>query len=81
MINVPVTFEFKGEAYSGCLSQVIGAGSTAMFYLMIDRFYYGRLRHSDFQGAWVFDTNKGSMGWEILAEYFGYIVISWNDSH
>lgn len=74
----PVTFEFEGKTYSGYLSQVMGAGSTVVFHLHINNYYYGRLRYAN---GWVFDTNPRSIGWEILAEYFGHIVISWNDSY
>jgi hypothetical protein len=55
----------------------MGAGGTAIIYLEIDNFY-GRHRYTD---GWDFDTNAGSQGWEILAEYFGYVVMAWRDSH
>ncbi len=76
--SIPLTFEFQGLSYSGYFHRVQGAGNTAVFYLNIDHYYYGRLRYTN---EWVFDTNKLSKGWEILAEYFGDIVILWNDSH
>ena len=71
MEHIPVEFEAKGKQYSGYLIRVSGAAETAMFHLMIDNYYYGRLRFSSFTNAWEFDTNAGSQGWENLLEYFG----------
>ena len=81
MERIPVNFDFNGKQYSGYLSQVTGTGETGMFHLSIDNYYYGQLRYSSFINGWVFDTNKGSEGWEKLAEYFGYVVTAWYDSH
>ena len=49
-----ISFEHKGKKYSGEFSSVAGAGSNQLWHLMIDNFYYGRLRYSD---RWVFDSN------------------------
>ena len=80
-MTIPITFEFQGKQFSGEFSDVMGAGNTAIFHLSINRFYYGRLRYSQFEGGWVFDTNAGSVGWEVLAEQFGYHLIAWYDCH
>ncbi|GEO08318.1 hypothetical protein [Segetibacter aerophilus] len=76
-MTIPITFEFNGKIYVGELSHVSGSGNSTMFHLYINRFYYGRLRYSVFADGWVFDTNAGSVGWEVLAEHFGYHVIAW----
>lgn len=79
MNGIPITFEFEGKTYSGFFQSVMGAGSSAMFHLMIDNFYFGRLRFSDFTNDWVFDGNKPGM--EKMAAEFGYWVTAWVDSH
>lgn len=76
---IDITFEFEGKKYSGSLHQVSGAGSSAMFHLMINKYYWGRLRFSDFTGDWVFEGNKPGM--ENLAGELGYYVTAWFDSH
>lgn len=74
-MNVPVTFEYKSKTYKGELQRVMGAGD--VFYLMVDNFYWGRLRYVN---EWVFDTNDKTVGMEQLAEYLGGVVIAWYDS-
>ena len=72
--RVPIEFEFGGNSYIGELSQVRGAGSTAVYHLMIDQFYRGRLRLSAFDNSWVFDGEFADM-----AEAFGVwlSVVNW----
>jgi len=41
--RVPITFQFKGKEYSGYFSKVAGAGSSSMFHLMVDGYYFGQL--------------------------------------
>ena len=53
--HIPITFEYNGEKFTGSFGKVMGAGSTSMFHLTIDRFYCGRLRYNDFLQTWVFD--------------------------
>ena len=67
MVNIPVTFNYKGKEYNGHFSQVSGAGSTAMFHLNVNGFYWGRLRYSDFTNGWGFDTTPTTEGLEKLA--------------
>jgi hypothetical protein len=55
MTTVPITFTHAGKEYSGKLSQVQGAGSTAVHHLTINNYFKGRLRVSAFDGTWVFD--------------------------
>lgn len=68
---IPVSFDFNGTHYDGHLSQVHGVG-THYYHLMIDNYYYGQLRLV--RDEWVFDTNAGSKGWEVLADYFGEVI-------
>jgi len=63
-----VSFQFKGKQYNGILSPVHGGGAH-VYHLMINKFYYGRLRYV--KNEWVFDTNDESKGWESLADLFG----------
>jgi hypothetical protein len=67
MTKIPIAFDYQGKHYSGTLEQVAGAG-TDVYHLMIDKFYYGRLRKAN--GAWVFDPANGSQMKE-LAGFFG----------
>jgi hypothetical protein len=55
MKTVPITFTHAGKEYSGDLSQVQGAGSTAVHHLTINNYFRGRLRVSAFDDRWVFD--------------------------
>jgi hypothetical protein len=68
-MDIPITFDYKGKTYSGELGQVMGAGSTATYHLMINRRYCGSLRLSAFDNRWVFDGHNGMF--EELAEHFG----------
>jgi hypothetical protein len=61
-----VTFSHNGKWYTGELSQVQGAGSSAVYHLMIDKYYKGCLRVSAFDNRWVFDGEFAD-----LAEGFG----------
>jgi hypothetical protein len=73
--KIPITFEYQGKTYSGSFNAVCGAGvDTGVWYLMINNFYYGRLRTSSF--GWFFDGNI----FNDLADYFGAYVIACYDS-
>ena len=74
MTTVPITFTHAGKEYSGDLSQVQGAGSTAVHHLTINNYFKGRLRVSAFDGRWVFDGE-----FDDLAEAFAawLLFIEW----
>lgn len=74
--RIPVTFEHDGKTYSGYFSQVQGGGSTAVFHLMIDKFYWGRLRLSA-DNEWVFDPTPHDPWLADYAAEFGFLIISW----
>lgn len=74
-MTIPVSFQFKGNRFAGELSSVHGGG-VHVYHLMIDNYYYGRLRYV--HGEWVFDSNKGSEGWESLADLLGELVLKAN---
>jgi hypothetical protein len=78
MNQIPVTFQFSGKQYSGSLDQVSGSGDVAIFHLMVDRYYWGRLRFTD---QWVFDATPSTQELVNEAEFFGLVVTSWLDSH
>jgi hypothetical protein len=61
-----LTFTHNNNEYTGELSQVQDAGDTAVYYLMIDNYYRGRLRLSAFDNRWIFDGEFAD-----LAEGFG----------
>jgi hypothetical protein len=65
--KIPITFEHEGNKYSGSLDPICGAGGNT-WHLMIDKFYYGRLRLND--RGWFFDGEK----FKDLANYFGEYV-------
>lgn len=70
-MNIPATFTYQGKTYKGFLHPVHGAGIN-VWHLMIDNFYYGRLRYHE---GWVFDSVK----MEGIAETLGEIVVAWRD--
>lgn len=49
---------------------VQGAGDNRVWHLMIDNYYFGRLRYTD---KWVFDSNTMPEIADLLGEY----VIAW----
>lgn len=77
MDYVPITFDFEGKQYSGFFTQVSGAGSTAMFHLTVDGFYYGRLRYSEFSHNWCFDATPENEGMKKISDEFGDYITAW----
>jgi hypothetical protein len=73
MDKIPIEFEHKGKRYSGSLDAICGAGGNT-WYLMINNYYYGRLRVNE--RGWFFDGNM----FNELADYFGEYMIAWCDS-
>jgi hypothetical protein len=73
MEKIPVEFNHQGNIVKGFLQAVCGAGAS-VWHLMVDGFYYGRLRIAN--DRWVLDTNKRSTGMEMLSEYLGRSVKS-----
>ena len=52
---IPIQFIHNRNILFGEFQPVQGAGTSAVFHLMIDGFYRGRLRLSAFDNEWVFD--------------------------
>jgi len=77
-MKIPITFEHQGKQYTGIFSQVSGSGSTGLYHLMINDFYYGQLFHSEHFG-WQWGSNK--VYFKGQAEYFGSYVSNWLDDH
>jgi hypothetical protein len=74
--RIPIKFEHQDKTIVGNFQQVAGAGSAAVWHLYDhENYYLGRLR---LQGDhWVFDTNKGSAGFESLADFFADYITAW----
>ena len=68
-MKISVLLTLLDRQFSGLLVKVSGAGDSSMFHLMIDNYYYGRLRYSQFEQRWVFDSNKKSDMVQPLGEY------------
>jgi hypothetical protein len=69
-MGIPVTFIHNGREYSGILTPVMGAGDATVFHLMVNNYYWGRLRYSECLNGWLFDS-------EILkdqADWFEYVI-------
>jgi hypothetical protein len=64
-MNLPVAFTHQEKEFLGELQPVHGAGAS-VYHLMIDGYYYGRLRQAN--EKWVLDTNKKSVGMEVIAK-------------
>lgn len=77
MDKMRVTFELNAKSYSGFFSKVSGSGSTATFHLIVDGFYWGRLRFSELNNSWCFDPTPKTKGLEKLADEFGDFIIAW----
>jgi hypothetical protein len=52
---VNIIFTFKDREYTADLSQVQGAGSSAVYHLTINNYYHGCLRISLFDNRWAFE--------------------------
>jgi hypothetical protein len=77
MLEIPVEFEHEGKEYNGTLESVFGAGASDVYDLMINKYYFGRLRK--YQDQWVFDPAKEE--WlKSYAEYFGNMIAGWNNT-
>lgn len=74
MIDIPISFEYQNQTYTGVLSQVSGGGSNAKFHLMINKFYEGQLMHTETQG-WRFTSQTGKF--TELSQFFGDYVTAW----
>jgi hypothetical protein len=72
MDKISVTFKLDGKEYSGTLDHVAGAGNS-VWHLMVDEFYWGRLRLSN--GQWFFDESILGVGNQI--DHFAATVIAW----
>lgn len=77
MVNdFPISFEYRGEKYTGVFTRVSGAGSTAYFHLMINNYYRGQFFYSEASQKWTFGSNNGMF--EDLADFFEAFLISAN---
>lgn len=74
MTNIPISFEYEQQHYTGHFKQVSGSGSTASFHLMIDNFYQGQLVHTTEHG-WQFTSNKNKF--VTLSQFFGDYITAW----
>lgn len=74
MADTEITFSYKGRQISGLLSPVFGSGeeSGSIYHLMVDNFYWGRLRK--ISGKWLFDPTPKTGDLVELADYFGSCV-------
>lgn len=77
MDKIHVKFEFEGKTYAGFFTNVHGGGSTAIFHLSVNDFYWGRLRYSDVTDSWCFDQTPKTKGLEKLADEFGELIMLW----
>jgi hypothetical protein len=78
MESIPIKFQCEAKKYMCHLSHVIGAGTTSCYHLQDDKnFYLGRLRWSEFENKWVFDSSPKTKDLEQLADYFGDVVTAW----
>ncbi|MDB5276129.1 MAG: hypothetical protein JWR61_1084 [Ferruginibacter sp.] len=66
----PVSFEYQGKKYTGILSKVSVAGHSNVWYLMVNKYYWGTLSYTS---KWVFHNPKNDM--QDLAEFFGGHVV------
>lgn len=74
MDKIPITFEYEGKEYKGTLDQVAGAAGKT-WHLMIDNFYWGKLRLND--NGWFFDATPKNESMTSMAYYFGEYITLW----
>jgi hypothetical protein len=77
MQDVPITFEFNNEIYTGHFSNCTGAGNATYdsWHLMIDKFYYGALHYSGHAGRWLFDSPSNKF--KELESWFEAYMVGW----
>ena len=74
---IPISFSYDGKAYSGNFKTVSGGGSSSLFFLMIDNYFYGQLFYTAY--GWQFASNKDHFS--NLKDFFGSYVCAWFDSN
>ena len=74
---IPITFFYNGKEYFGIFKAVSGGGSSSLFFLMIDNFFYGQLFYTAY--GWQFASNKNHFSQ--LNDFFGSYVCAWLDSN
>jgi hypothetical protein len=72
MDRIPITFLHNGKQHKGYFHAVAGAGG-GVWNLMVDRFYWGRLRQVG--EGWAFDSSKDDISY--LVDYFAAVVVAW----
>ncbi|MGV3528940.1 MAG: hypothetical protein ACO1OO_08600 [Flavisolibacter sp.] len=75
MEQIPISFEHNGRRFAGHFSPVYGGGNH-QWHLIVDSFYFGRLRLTEGQ-QWVFDPTPKTEGLESLSEFFGDYLRAW----
>ena len=68
---------YQNKNYFGSFKAVSGGGSSSLFFLMIDNFFYGQLFYTS--EGWRFASNKNHF--ENMEEFFGSYVCAWYDSN
>lgn len=78
-VGIPVSFDYCGKHYDGFLCSGKGAAQVEgnQYDLMINGFFQGRLRLSQFNNEWLFDSIGDSGRFAELVDYFSQVVVSW----
>ena len=74
---IPISFLHDGRRYDGTFKTVSGGGSSSLFFLMIDNFFYGQLFYTSF--GWQFASNKDHF--KHMNDFFGSYISAWLDSN
>ena len=67
---IPISFDYQGKKYSGHFHPVSGSGYTAVYHLIVNKYYKGEIRYSD---KWIYTGNS----MEDLADFFADYITAW----
>lgn len=75
MLKIPITFTFRQKEYTGYFQQVSGGGSSSLFHLIVDGYYWGQLFNTE--SGWRFYSNAYPEMTEMFSDHFGSVVVGW----
>jgi len=68
----------RGYHLTGHLTRVTGSGSSGLYHLMINNYYWGQLWNTEHFG-WKFASQTGIFEESYMVEYFAQAVNSYRD--
>jgi len=74
MDNVPITFDYDGKIYTGHFSRVAGGGGSNVWFLLVDKRYWGQLSLTEDYG-WKWSSNSDP-GLVAQLDFFERVIVA-----